>query len=94
LQSNSAQFTSHFAMKLEAEHGPPKRWYPTIKLHGVSTQKTSTWTSKLSVTRPVLCADRSSYTHASEVLTLISGNTGIDSSRTWEFWCDGEIWCY
>jgi len=24
--------------------GPPKHWYPTVTLHGVTTQKTSTWT--------------------------------------------------
>jgi hypothetical protein len=27
------------------QHGPPKRWYPTITLHGVTTQKTSTESS-------------------------------------------------
>jgi hypothetical protein len=25
------------------QQGPPKRWYLTITLHGVTTQKTSTW---------------------------------------------------
>jgi len=25
------------------QHGIPKRWYPTTKLHGVTTQRTSTW---------------------------------------------------
>jgi hypothetical protein len=25
------------------QHGPPKRWYPTATLHGVRTQKTSSW---------------------------------------------------
>jgi hypothetical protein len=25
------------------QHGPPKRWHPTTTLHGVTTQKTSTW---------------------------------------------------
>jgi hypothetical protein len=25
------------------QHGPPKRWYPTTTLHGVTTQKISTW---------------------------------------------------
>jgi len=25
------------------QHEPPKRRYPTTKLHGVTTQKTSTW---------------------------------------------------
>jgi len=25
------------------QHGPLKRWYPTTTLHGVTTQKTSTW---------------------------------------------------
>jgi hypothetical protein len=25
------------------QHGPLKRWYPTTILHGVTTQKTSTW---------------------------------------------------
>jgi hypothetical protein len=25
------------------QHGPPKRWYPTTTLDGVTTQKTSTW---------------------------------------------------
>jgi hypothetical protein len=25
------------------KHWPPKRWYPTTTLHGVTTQKTSTW---------------------------------------------------
>jgi hypothetical protein len=23
------------------QHGPPKRWYPTTTLHGVTTQKTA-----------------------------------------------------
>jgi hypothetical protein len=27
------------------QHGPLKRWYPTTTQHGVTTQKTSTWTS-------------------------------------------------
>jgi hypothetical protein len=27
------------------QHGPPKRWYPTTTFHGVTTQKTSTWTT-------------------------------------------------
>jgi hypothetical protein len=25
------------------QYGPPKRWYPTTTLHGVTTQKTSIW---------------------------------------------------
>jgi len=25
------------------QHGPPKLWCPTTTLHGVRTQKTSTW---------------------------------------------------
>jgi hypothetical protein len=25
------------------QYGPLKRWYPTVTLHGVATQKTSTW---------------------------------------------------
>jgi hypothetical protein len=25
------------------QEGPPKHWYPTITIHGVTTQKTSTW---------------------------------------------------
>jgi len=24
------------------QHGPPKRWYPTTSLHGVTSQKTAT----------------------------------------------------
>jgi hypothetical protein len=27
------------------QHGPPKHWYPTISLHGVTIQKTTTWIS-------------------------------------------------
>jgi hypothetical protein len=27
------------------QHGPPKRWCPTTKLHGITTQKTLTFTS-------------------------------------------------
>jgi len=34
----SPVFTSHWR-----QHGPPKRRYPTTNLHGVTTQKTSTW---------------------------------------------------
>jgi len=26
------------------QHGPPKRWYPTTTIRGVTTHKTSTWT--------------------------------------------------
>jgi hypothetical protein len=29
------------------QHGPLKRWYPTTKLHRVTTQKTSAWTQKI-----------------------------------------------
>jgi len=25
------------------QQGPPKRWYPTTTLHGITTQKTMTW---------------------------------------------------
>jgi len=25
------------------QHGPPKRWYPDTTVHGITTQKTSTW---------------------------------------------------
>jgi hypothetical protein len=38
------------------QHGPPKRWYPTTTLHGVTIQNTSTWNitavkaSKLEIT--------------------------------------------
>jgi len=27
------------------QHGPPKLWYPTTTLHGVTTQKTWNWIS-------------------------------------------------
>jgi len=29
------------------QHGPPKRWYTTTTLHGVETQKTTTWIQTL-----------------------------------------------
>jgi len=32
----------HFTLKMEAA-GLPKRWYRNTTLHGVTTQKTSTW---------------------------------------------------
>jgi len=25
------------------KHGPPKRWYPTTSLYGVTTEKTTIW---------------------------------------------------
>jgi hypothetical protein len=32
------------------QHGPLKRWYPTTKLHGVTTQKMdAAWTSEMVV---------------------------------------------
>jgi hypothetical protein len=32
----------NFLMGEEEANGPLKRWYPTTKIHGVTTQKTST----------------------------------------------------
>jgi len=32
-----------FAVGRRRHQGPPKPWYPTAALHGVTTQKTSTW---------------------------------------------------
>jgi hypothetical protein len=42
---SEVHFTSfHFASPWRwRQHGPPKRWYPTTTLQGVTTQKTSTW---------------------------------------------------
>jgi len=38
--TESSHFTSPWRWR---RHGPPKRWYHTASLHGVTTQKTSTW---------------------------------------------------
>jgi hypothetical protein len=35
-----APITSHWRRR---QHGPLTRWYPTTTLHGVTTQKTTTW---------------------------------------------------
>jgi len=42
------------------QQGPPKRWHPTTTLHGITTQKTTTWTfiaspAKTWVHYPVVC---------------------------------------
>jgi hypothetical protein len=42
------------------EHGPLKSWYPTTTLHGVTTQKTSTWNFKWKLhilKRSMLCTN-------------------------------------
>jgi hypothetical protein len=31
------------SFKFHPEYGPPKHWYPTTTLHGVTTQKIATW---------------------------------------------------
>jgi len=32
-----------FRWREKRQHSPPKHWYPTTTLHGITTQKTWTW---------------------------------------------------
>jgi hypothetical protein len=44
-------------LKTEA-NGAPKRWYPTVKLHGVTTRKTLTWMLTAHATNRTLISGR------------------------------------
>jgi hypothetical protein len=60
------------------QHGPLKCWYPTTTLHGVTTQKTSTWKEIFCVCQQneglnVKCRFISKFIHASKYsFTLMS----------------------